>query len=91
MYSVLGVQHTAKQEEIRSAFNRLAKELHPDVNPSSAAAAQFTRVKEAYDALRDPAKRAIYDKRLAHETATGYDPELLRKRAEEFRRNYQRE
>lgn len=61
-YEVLGLKKGAAEHEIKSAFRKLAKEHHPDRNPGSAnAETQFREVNEAYEALKDPQKRAAYD------------------------------
>ncbi|WP_326646079.1 J domain-containing protein [Streptosporangium sp. NBC_01755] len=59
MYDVLGVTTSATSTEIRSAYRRLARQLHPDLNPH--AGDRFKQVTEAYSVLSDPAKRATYD------------------------------
>jgi len=62
-YEILGVQRTATEQELKSAFRKLAKECHPDSNPSDKDAEQrFKELNEAYEALKDPQKRAAYDK-----------------------------
>jgi DnaJ-class molecular chaperone len=58
-YEVLGVARDANQKDIRSAFRRLARKHHPDVNPNDPAAAErFKEVNEAHEVLSDPEKRA---------------------------------
>lgn len=62
-YATLGVSRDASQEEIKSAFRRLARETHPDANPGDAAAeARFREIAEAYEVLSDPQRRASYDR-----------------------------
>lgn len=62
-YQVLGVAKTATADEIRKAYRRLAKKLHPDLNPGDAAAEErFKAVAAANDLLSDPDKRARYDR-----------------------------
>jgi len=62
-YDILGVSRTASEQELKSAFRKLAKECHPDSNPSDKGAEQrFKDLNEAYEALKDPQKRAAYDK-----------------------------
>ncbi|MDP9736401.1 molecular chaperone DnaJ [Curtobacterium sp. 260] len=60
-YDVLGVQPDASDADIKKAYRRLARELHPDVNPSPDAAERFKDVTHAYDVLSDPEQRRRYD------------------------------
>ena len=61
-YEILGVNRSATEQDIKSAFRRLAKESHPDRNPGDRSAEQrFKELNEAYEALKDPHKRAAYD------------------------------
>lgn len=60
-YDVLGVDRNASDDEIKKAYRTLARKYHPDVNKSPDAEEKFKEVKEAYDVLSDPEKRAQYD------------------------------
>lgn len=63
-YRILGVSHSASEEQIKHAFRRLAIKYHPDKNPDPQAENIFKEINEAYDVLSDPEKRRVYDLRL---------------------------
>ncbi|MCC7127649.1 MAG: molecular chaperone DnaJ [Microbacteriaceae bacterium] len=60
-YEVLGVDRSASQDDIKKAYRKLARELHPDVNPGQEAQERFKLVTHAYDVLSDPQAREQYD------------------------------
>lgn len=60
-YATLGVEPGAGDAEIKTAYRRLARKYHPDVSKEAGAEDKFKAVNEAYEALRDPEKRAAYD------------------------------
>lgn len=61
-YALLGVFRDATEADIKKAYRKLAMEYHPDRNPSPEAEAKFKEIVEAYEVLRDPQKRAAYDR-----------------------------
>ncbi|XVE94552.1 hypothetical protein REPUB_Repub02eG0018400 [Reevesia pubescens] len=77
LYEVLGIQMGATSEEIKAAYRRLARVLHPDVsakvqNNNATAAHEFIKVHEAYSTLSDPEKRADYDRTLLFRTRQSF-------------------
>ena len=60
-YGALGVRRDAPPDEIKKAYRRLARELHPDVNPDPETQERFKEITQAYEVLSDPGKRQMYD------------------------------
>jgi molecular chaperone DnaJ len=60
-YAMLGIRRDAGQDEIKRAYRRLARELHPDVNPDPETQDKFKEITQAYEVLSDPEKRQMYD------------------------------
>jgi len=69
-YEILGVPRNASNEELKSAFRRLARQYHPDVNKAPDAEESFKEINEAYAVLSDSEKRAAYD-RFGHAGVRG--------------------
>jgi DnaJ-class molecular chaperone len=82
-YTVLGVPRTASDKEIKSAYRKLAKALHPDQNPNDETAhAKFAEITAAYDLLSDKTKRGQFDRGEINADGTpkyaGFDPSAMR-------------
>ena len=71
-YKILGVKPKASQTEIKSAYRKLARKSHPDLNPNSEAARQFAVLSKAYHTLIDPQERAYYDEQLKAQKNRSY-------------------
>lgn len=72
-YRILGVKATASQAEIKSAYRKLARKHHPDVNrDSKSATEQFSLISKAYTTLSDPHERSYYDDQLNTQRTRGY-------------------
>ena len=70
-YEVLGVGKSADEKDLKAAYRNLAKQFHPDANPGDKTAeAKFKEINEAYDVLKDPQKKAAYD-RFGHQAFEG--------------------
>lgn len=83
LYEILGVPKTASAGEVKSAYRKLAKKYHPDMNPGSKQAEEkFKEVTAAAEVLTDPKRRELYDEFGADSLRSGFDPA----KAEEYRR-----
>ena len=71
-YAVMGVERDASQDDIKRAYRKLARKYHPDVSKEADAEARFKELGEAYEVLKDPEKRAAYDK-LGKDWKAGQD------------------
>lgn len=72
-YKVLGIRRSASKSEVKSAYRKLARLRHPDVNGGSEKAArEFALLSKAYRVLIDPQERAYYDEQLAAQSNSGY-------------------
>ena len=83
-YDILGVTRDCDTGELKSAFRKQAMRYHPDKNPGDASAeAKFKEIGEAYEALKDPQKRAAYDRfgHAAFENGGGGSPQPMMRMA----------
>src|SRR3954462_10591531 len=78
-YSVLGVAKTASADEIKKAYRKLAKKLHPDMNPGDKKAEErFKEVSSAFEIVGDPKRRSLYDEFGEVSTRQGFDEKKAR-------------
>lgn len=73
-YAILGVKKDAGADEIKTAYRRLARKYHPDVSKEKDAEEKFKEMAEAYEALKDPEKRAAYDQLGSHAPGEQFRP-----------------
>src|SRR5882672_2282293 len=73
-YAVMGVERGASPEEIKAAYRKLARKYHPDVSKEPDAEERFKEIGEAYETLKDPQKRAAYDRLGSHRTGEEFRP-----------------
>src|SRR5260221_8237803 len=73
-YDILGVKRDASADDIKNAYRRLARKYHPDVSKEKDAEEKFKEMAEAYEALKDPEKRAAYDQLGRHREGEEFRP-----------------
>src|SRR5271156_5283786 len=85
-YKTLGVDQKASDAEIKSAYRKLARKFHPDVNPNNKEAeAKFKQINEAYQVVSDPEKRKKYDELGADWEHGVSQEEMMRRYAQQQR------
>ena len=73
-YSILGIEQTASDDDIKKAYRKLARKYHPDVSKDPEGEAKFKDVAEAYQTLKDTEKRAAYDRLGKHQSGEDFVP-----------------
>ena len=71
-YKMFGLERNATAKDIKKAYRKLARKYHPDINKEKTAEENFKKVTEAYEVLKDPEKRKLYDQ-LGDEWKNGQD------------------
>jgi len=92
-YTTLEVSQTASQAEIKQAYRRLAKQLHPDTRSASASHEQIAQLNIAYEILGDPFKRQSYDRQINYSSrdSVGFDPTARQQRTAEAQKQYRQQ
>src|SRR6188472_3073266 len=75
LYEILQVSPKADDSILQAAYRTLARTFHPDLNPDAAATARMREINEAYDLLKDPRKRVLYDLSLRQQSKTEIGPQ----------------
>src|SRR5687768_15161209 len=73
-YAALGVSRDASAADIKKAYRKLAQQHHPDVSKEAGAEGRFKDIAEAYATLKDPEKRAAYDRLGTHSPGQDFQP-----------------
>ncbi len=73
-YSILGLERSANEEDIKKAYRKLARKYHPDVSKDPKGEEKFKDIAEAYQTLKDPEKRAAYDQLGSHRPGQDFQP-----------------
>jgi curved DNA-binding protein len=73
-YSILGIERAAGAEDVKKAYRKLARKYHPDVSKDPDGEEKFKAVAEAYETLKDPEKRAVYDQLGSHQAGQDFQP-----------------
>ena len=77
LYEVLGISKGATEKEIKSAYKKLAKKYHPDLNKGPEAEAKMKEINKAYEILSDPKKREMYDEFGEKAIEADFNEEIL--------------